>query len=231
MRKKEFRVKQIKIFLLSGIAVLFMGCGGSDSSSDKLTIFTEEYAPLNFTKEGSLTGQATEVVEELLKRSDTDGTIDVVPWEVGYKAVLEQPNTALFTTVMTPERKDRLQWVGPVTTLDTNLYALKGSGITIKTLGDAKKVVSIATVTDHHTEQMLKSEGFANLKSYPNDQTALQKLLSGEVQLYSTTNIAVPRLLENAGAAMSDLENLFTVSTDLAYIAFSKTTPQELVAR
>lgn len=224
-------MKQIKIFLLSGIAVLFMGCGGSDSSSDKLTIFTEEYAPLNFTKEGSLTGQATEVVEELLKRSDTDGTIDVVPWEVGYKAVLEQPNTALFTTVMTPERKDRLQWVGPVTTLDTNLYALKGSGITIKTLGDAKKVVSIATVTDHHTEQMLKSEGFANLKSYPNDQTALQKLLSGEVQLYSTTNIAVPRLLENAGAAMSDLENLFTVSTDLAYIAFSKTTPQELVAR
>ena len=154
-----------------------------------------------------------------------------MPWEVGYKAVLEQPNTALFTTVMTPERKDRLQWVGPVTVLDTNFYALQGSGIVIKTLDDAKKVASIATVTDHHTEQVLKDEGFTNLQSYPNDQAALQKLLSGEVQLYITTNVAVPALLENAGAAMDDVENAFTVSTDLAYIAFSLTTPPELVAR
>ena len=210
-----------------------IGCGSSntETSGDHLTILTEEYAPLNFTKDGSLTGQATEVVVELLKRSGTDATINIVPWEEGYKAVLEQPNTALFTTVMTPERKDRLQWVGPVTTLDTNFYALKGSGIVIKTLDDAKKVVSIATVTDHHTEQVLKDEGFTNLQSYPNDQAALQKLLSGEVQLYITTNVAVPMLLENSGATMDDVENVFTVSTDLAYIAFSLTTPPELVAR
>ena len=226
-------------YILTTVAILIAmifsmnGCGSSntETSGDHLTILTEEYAPLNFTKDGSLTGQATEVVEELLKRSGTDATINVVPWEEGYKAVLKQPNTALFTTVMTPERKDRLQWVGPVTTLDTNFYALKGSGIVIKTLDDAKKVVSIATVTDHHTEQVLKDEGFTNLQSYPNDQAALQKLLSGEVQLYITTNVAVPMLLENAGATMDDVENVFTVSTDLAYIAFSLTTPPELVVR
>jgi len=229
--KIRFILIATAILIATGFTI--MGCGSSEkeSSSDHLMILTEEYAPLNFTKEGNLTGQATEVVEELLKRSGTDTTINVVPWEVGYKAVLEQPNTALFTTVMTPERKDRLQWVGPVTTLDTNFYALKGSGVVIKTLDDAKKVVSIATVTDHHTEQVLKDEGFTNLQSYPNDQAALQKLLSGEVQLYITTNVAVPALLENAGAAMDDVENAFTVSTDLAYIAFSLTTPPELVAR
>ena len=225
-------MKQIKILLLAGIVILFISCGGgSGSGSNELTILTEENAPLNFTKEGKLTGQATEVVEELLKRSGTDATINVVPWEVGYKAVLEQPNTALFTTAMTPERKDRLQWVGPVTVHDTNFYALKGSGITIKTLDDAKKVVSIATVTDYYTEQVLKNEGFTNLQSYPNNQTALQKLLSGEVQLYITSNISMPVFLENAGATMDDVENVFNVSTELAYIAFSLTTPPELVAR
>jgi polar amino acid transport system substrate-binding protein len=226
-------------YILTTVAILIAmifsmnSCGSSntETSGDHLTILTEEYAPANFTKDGKLTGQATEVVEELLKRSGTDATINVVPWEEGYKAVLEQPNTALFITAMTPERKDHLQWVGPVTTLDSNFYALQGSGIVIKTLDDAKKVVSIATVPDYYTEQVLKNEGFTNLQSYPNDQEALQKLLSGEVQLYITTNIVLPALLENADAVMDDVENVFSVSTDLAYIAFSLTTPPELVAR
>lgn len=230
--KTRFILIVTAILIAMGFAII--GCGSSSkkgSSSNHLSILTEEHAPLNFTKEGKLTGQATEVVEELLKRSDTDATINVVPWEVGYKAVLEQPNTALFTTAMTPERKDLLQWVGPVTVHDTNFYALKGSGITIKILDDAKKVVSIATVTDDYTEQVLKNDGFTNLQSYQNNQTALQKLLSGEVQLYITSNISMPVFMENAGATMDDVENLFTVSTDLAYIAFSLTTPPELVTR
>jgi polar amino acid transport system substrate-binding protein len=132
---------------------------------------------------------------------------------------------------MTPERKEQLQWVGPVTALDTNFYALSGSAIVIKTLEDAKKVASIATVKDHYTEQMLKEEGFVNLVSCPNDQAALQKLLSGEVQLYISSNIAMPALLQSAGIETNDIENLFTVSTDLAYIAFSPKTSSKLVAQ
>lgn len=210
--------------------VIFLMSSGY-SSSNHLTLLSEEYAPLNFTQDGKFIGQVTEVVEALLKRSSSAATIDVVTWEEGYRRVLTEPNTALFTTMMTPERKEHLKWVGPVTALDTNFYVLSGSGIVIKTLEDAKKVAAIATVTDYYTEQMLKDEGFVNLKSYPNDQVALQKLLSGEVQLCISNNIAMHALLRDAGAAGNNVESLFTVSRDLAYIAFSPNTSSELVAR
>jgi len=213
------------------VILIAAGCNSKKNTTDHLTILSEEYAPLNFTHEGNFTGQVTEVVEALLTITHTDATLDVVPWEEGYEKVLTEPNTALFTTVMTPERKKHLQWVGPVTALDTNFYALSGSGIVIKTLEDAKKAASIAAVKGHYTEQMLKEEGFANLISCPDDRAALQKLYNGEVQLYISTNIAMPALLHRAGIATEEVENLFTISTDLAYIAFSPSTPSALVAQ
>jgi polar amino acid transport system substrate-binding protein len=219
------------IYFWALVILMTVGSNSKTNTNNHLTILSEEYAPLNFTQKGNFTGQVTEVVEELLKRSHTDATLNVVPWEEGYKRVLTEPNTALFTTVMTPERKEHLQWVGPVTALNTNFYALSGSGIVIKTLEDAKKVASIATVKDHYTEQMLKEEGFVNLISCPDDQAALKKLQSGEVQLYISSNIAMPALLRNANVASNDVENLFTVSTDLAYIAFSPNTSSKLVAQ
>jgi len=41
------------------------------------------------------------------------GKIRLVSWEKGYQAVSvsEQPNTALYSTVMTSERKNRFQWL------------------------------------------------------------------------------------------------------------------------
>lgn len=223
-------LKKIAYFLVVAILAL-TGCNSEKNTTHHLTIVSEEYAPLNYTEEGNFTGQVTEVVKALLTITHTDATLDVIPWEEGYERVLTEPNTALFTTVMTPERKAHLQWVGPVTALDTNFYALKGSGIVIKTLQDAKKVPSIAAVRGHYTEEMLKEEGFANLISCQDDQAALQKLYNGEVQLYISSNIAMPALLQSAGAATEEVENLFTVSTDLAYIAFSPNTSSALVAQ
>ena len=132
---------------------------------------------------------------------------------------------------LTPERKDRLQWVGPVACLDTNLYARKGSGIEIGTLEEAKKVKKIATATEYYTEQALKKEGFTNLESCANEEIAVRKLLNGEVELFPSSNTVMPALLKTVGATMDDVENVFTMSTDLLYIAFSKGTSPALVAR
>ena len=195
-----------------------------------LKILTEEYAPLSFMENGKITGQATEVVRDLLKRTGTDKDIQLVTWEEGYKAVLEKPNVVLFSVAMTPERKDLLQWVGPIASLDTNLYARKGSGIKIRILEEAKKVKKIATVTEYYTEQVLKKEGFANLESCANEEIAVRKLLNGEVELFPGSNTGMPALLKKVGATMDDVENVLNMSTALLYITFSKGTSPDLAA-
>jgi polar amino acid transport system substrate-binding protein len=229
-------MKRLTIGFLTLItALLFAGCSAGPRSGSTaftyVTLLTEERAPLNFTEDGKITGQAAEVVQALQRRTGTRGRIRVLPWDEAYKRALEERDTALFATIMTQERKGRFQWVGPVTAMDVDLYARKGSEITVKTLEEAKKVGTIATIRDYATEQVLKNEGFENLQSHPDEEGAARALLQGEADLFISTGTTVADVLHNVGAGMEDVQSVFTVSSDFAYIAFSKETPPDLVAR
>src|SRR5512143_3515420 len=145
-------LRMVILPLLLGFAA---GAQTATAEPVSLRILTEENPPLNFSKDGQITGLATEVVRELAKRTGTKVNIRLVAWPKAYQALQEQPNTALYSTVMTPERKALFRWVGPLVVLDTNLYALKGSGIEIANLDQARKVDKIATVAKYYSEQTL----------------------------------------------------------------------------
>ncbi len=229
MKKFWFLCLILSLFLSIGCASTF------EADAIKpvgLNIYTEDHPPLNFTEKGKITGLATEVVQELMKRTGTLANIQVVAWEEGYKKVLEKPNVALFSVVMTPERRSLLQWVGPIAFLDTDFYARKGSNFEIEFLEDAKKIPKIVVVKDKYAEHLLKKEGFSNLESVATEEAAIKKLLNGEAQLFTGSNIEVPALLKrvNVNASMNDLENVLNLSTSMAYIGFSKGTSPQLVA-
>jgi polar amino acid transport system substrate-binding protein len=195
-----------------------------------LNIYTEAYPPLNFAENGKVTGQATEVVRELMKRTGTGADIQLVTWEEGYKAVMEKPDVALFSVAMTQERKPLLEWVGPIAFLNSNFYARKGSNFGIRHLADAKKLPKIVVVKDYYTEQFLRKEGFSNLESVATEEIAIRKLLSGEAQLFPGSNITMPALLKRVNAATGDVESVLNLSTNMIYITFSKDTSHELIA-
>ena len=196
-----------------------------------LKIYTESYPPLNYAENGKVTGQATEVVQELIKRTGTDTDIQLATWDEGYKAIMEKPNVALFSVAMTSERKPLLQWVGPIAFLDANLYARKGSKMVIARLEDAKKLPKIVVVKDYYSEELLRKEGFTNLETVATEEIAIKKLLSGEAQLFPGGNLAMPLLLKQIGATMDDVESVLNLSTNMIYVTFSKGTSPELVAR
>ena len=224
------------VYLFLMMLFVLLGCESNKQMGDEntadLRILTEEYPPLNFRADGEITGQATEVVRELIRRTGIGDEITMVDWQEGYQALLEQPDTAMFSMVMTPERKELFQWVGPITVLDTNLYAAAGSGIRAASLDDARIVNGIATVAGYYSEQVLRDEqGFTNLKSYPDEASALRALLEGEVELLASNNTVIPAIAENIGVSMDELESVFTLSTDMSYIAFSKDTSPLLVGK
>jgi polar amino acid transport system substrate-binding protein len=235
LKEREQFMKKIGVGCLILSLVIFAGCASTMQTGAKkpadLKIYTEVYPPLNYTENGKVTGQATEVVRELMKRTGTEADIQIAPWEEGYQAVMEKPNTALFSVAMTPERKPLLQWVGPIAFLDANLYARKGSKIGVASLEDAKKLPKVVAVKDYYTEQLLRKEGFPNLESVATEEIAIRKLLNGEAQLFPSNNIAMPALLKQVGATMDDVESVLNLSTNMIYITFSKGTSPELVAR
>ena len=228
MKKPAAFLSMLMLSVMCGFA---SGVWAEAAETASLKILTAENPPLNFVRDGEVTGLAAEVVRELAKRTGTGGNIRLLSWQKGYQTLLEQPNVALFSTVMTAQRKHMAQWVGPLVSLDNNLYALKGSNIQIANLEDAKKAGRIATVTKYFSEQLLKDAGFSNTQSYPDLTTALRQLLDGKVQMVISANTEMPASLEKIGASMDDVKNAFTVSTDLAYIAFSRGTSPALAAR
>jgi polar amino acid transport system substrate-binding protein len=200
-------------------------------TTSTLRIMTAENPPLNFRKNEQITGLATEVVRELMQRTQTAGDIEMTPWPEAYEALSKNANVAVFSTVMTAERKELFQWVGPLVAQDTNLYALKGSKIEIANLDQARKAGQIATVSKYYSERMLAEESFTNTESCPDRATSLRRLLDGKVALVAASNTEMPAALESAGASPDAIKSVFTLSTDLVYIAFSKGVPPALVNR
>jgi len=235
-RRRHFSTRTPLSF--SGLAFMLLLAGHATDvpaadadTGGGLRILTADNPPLNFSRDGEITGLATEVVRELIERTGTRGAIEMTSWPEGYRALSGDANVALFSTVMTAERKELFQWVGPLVTLDTNLYALKGSGIEIANLDQARKAGTIATVTKYYSEQMLAEENFTDTESCPDRATSLRRLLHGEVPLVVASNTEMPAALEHMGAPQDAVKNVFTLSTDLVFIAFSKGTSPALVTR
>ncbi|MDG4867101.1 transporter substrate-binding domain-containing protein [Guyparkeria sp. 1SP6A2] len=215
-------------------ALLLAGPAQADTSpgpDGRLTILTEDYPPLNYREDGQITGQATATVRAMADAVGESPTYELTSWDAGYRAATSGPNTALYSTVMTEQRKDDLQWVGPMGALDTSLYALSDAAVTVNNLADAREADGIATVKGYYSEEMLKEKGFTNLVGHDSERAALQSLLDGETALLVSSNAALPRLLEAAQADSGTIEPHFTLSTDLTYLAFSPDVADERVAR
>jgi len=65
------------------LSVLFgfaVGAQATATETAGLKVLTAENPPLNFIKDGEITGLATEVVRELVKRTSTGENIRLVDW-------------------------------------------------------------------------------------------------------------------------------------------------------
>lgn len=209
--------------------MIFAGVAPSSHAAD-LTVVTEEWPPMSFMLNGKPAGVAVEVVEEILNRLKSPVQIQIVPWTVGYQLAQENPGVVLFSMISTEEREKKFKLFGRLATVRTNFYAKSDSNIAISRLSDAKNVGKIGVYKDTFEELFLKENGFANLdNSAVTPVEVAQKLMKGDVDLWAEINISVGNILEKAGYSRENVVELYTISEDDLYIAFSKSTPVETV--
>jgi polar amino acid transport system substrate-binding protein len=201
------------------------------AAAQDMMVITEEYPPLSYSRDGSLSGVSVEIVREILRRLDQPDAIMMMPWARGYHLLKTKANVILFSTTRTKEREDLFHWVGPLCAARNGFYRKKGSDIQIDSLEDARKVASIATYKDDAREQMLKSLGFDNLDSSNSAESNLKKLISGRVDLWFYDNLGIPYVAKQTGVDLADLELALAVDEVSLYIAISKQTPAEIVER
>jgi len=195
-----------------------------------LQLYTEQYPPLTFLNSfGEITGFGTDIVREIMKRNGTFYDIKLSLWSNGYEMALNNPNFCLFTMDRTDLRKDLFKWVGPIGTNTTYFYTRAGSGITITSLDDAKKLESVGTVNSWFSDQHLRSLGFTNLVSDGSPAVMTKMLVSGEIDAFVCTSVTFPEILKDAGYQYSMVSPAFALMSSDYYIAFSNNTPDSVV--
>jgi ABC-type amino acid transport substrate-binding protein len=225
-------MNKLMAIFLAVIALLIVPACTSTSTAN-LNIVTEEYPPFNFIGiNNTIVGQSTEIVQAILKAVDTPASIELMNWSDAYSQALKGPGIVLYSIDRTPQRESLFKWVGPIGSYEKAFYVKKGNTVTIGQLEDAKKVAKIGVYKDDAGEQFLTSSGFTNLDISKDDTEALQKLMSGSIQLWLGNREGVSIIAKKAGINPEDIVQIkpVTIKSDM-YIAFSKDVPDATIAK
>jgi polar amino acid transport system substrate-binding protein len=206
-------------------------------SAEEISVYTCQEPPLNYTEKGNqdgakgeeVTGFATDVVREILARTNLDTTIFLIPWARAYNLAQAEPNVFLYSMARRPDREGLFKWVGPIARKKTMLFAKRGADLKITSLNDAKQVMSIGTMREDSKEQFLVKEGFTNLDSSSQWDQALKKLIAGRVSLWINTDLDAPVIAKKTGINNEEIESVLKLYDYDLYIGVSKNTPDRLV--
>jgi len=193
-----------------------------------LDIYTNDEAPMNFEENGSIVGFSTDIVKEIITRTNSTDEIQLVPWARAYKTALVKNNTIVYTMGRASARETLFHWVGPIVQKKWVFYSLKKRGMQIKNLREAKEF-TVGVVRNDARAQYLKAEGFESIYEVSDHQIAVNMLLKGRIDLWASSDFEGPIIIKNNGNKLNDFEITFAIKKIESYIAISKKTPMDIV--
>ena len=196
-----------------------------------LDLMTEDYPPYNYANaNGVPAGLVVDVVTEIIKETGDKNNIKLLPWARSYRDIQTKNDKVLFSMTRTPAREHLFKWVGPVATNTLVLFAKKGTNIKVSSLDDVKKLnYSIGTYLGDIGELLLKENGFTNLQPVPDDILNIKKLLKNRINLWIVGEISGIYKAKKLNNAHKQLEKVLEVKKTEFFIAFSKTTSDNII--
>jgi len=193
-----------------------------------LTITTESSAPYSMRDGNRVTGIGTDIVREIMARTDTPYAIELQPWKRAYTSALERPDGCVYSTARTPEREARFKWVGPIGEAEWVFIARADSKLKLNNLADARRY-RIGTYNGDARDQFLRAQGF-NVDPAPNDLANPRKLELGRIDLWAASIRRGSRTLERLGYA-NKMRPVFVFNRIRVYLACNRAVPDALVER
>ena len=194
----------------------------------QLRLLTEDAPPMSFMRDGEASGFSVEVVRALLARTGDRGQIEMAPWTRAFHLAQQDEDIALFSTVRTPEREGKFQWVGPIVVGTTSFYSLKSRHLSIDTLQQAATSGPLALPKQWYTFETLGAKGFTNLYGVPSSKHMMTLLKHGRVNLIATEDLTLAGELAAVDLKPQDVTAHVPFMRSAYYIAFS---PQTSVVR
>ncbi|PTS85258.1 ABC transporter substrate-binding protein [Pseudomonas sp. HMWF032] len=201
------------------------------SAQAELRLLTEEAPPTSYSQDGELRGLAVDIVRQLIARTGDAARLELLPWTRAYALAQHQADTAIFSTVRTPEREARFQWVGPLLIGTTSFYSLKSRNLRFDSLQQAAESGPLAVPKQWYTYETLEARGFKNLYGVTSSKSMVTMLKHGRVQLIATEDLTLDAELARGGLRADQVQAHLPFMRSAYYIAFSPQTDAAVVQR
>ncbi len=203
------------------------------AAAQALQVVTEDTS-YSYLENGDVGGPATRVVRAVLERAGIrDYQLNLYPWARAYEMATSQANVLIYLIARTPEREQRFKWAAELLQIRYHLYKLaERTDVVVSSLDDARRY-SIGVVRQDVRQQYLRRKGFRQLIVSAGNEENFQKLIAGRIDLIPLPPSDMLKLCEKTRFDCKRLQRVLTLDelgTGL-YMAFSKTTADELVAR
>lgn len=227
---KGWRCGARLVQLCGGLGAV-LACLLAGPAMAELQLLTEEAPPTSFMQDGELRGMAVEIVQALIERTGDAAQMQILPWTRGYQLAQQRANTAIFSTVRTPEREAKFQWVGPILQGTTSFYSLKSRNLHFASLEEAAASGPLAVPKQWYTYETLSARGFKNLYGVSSSKSMVTMLKHGRVKLIATEDLTLKDELASGGLRPDQVQAHLPFMRSAYYIAFSRQTDAAVIAR
>jgi len=205
-------------------------------ANDNVHIYTENYPPYNYKKDGKLHGISIQILNAMYKKMGMGKPkVNLTSWSRGYSLSLKQKNGVIFSTTRTKGREKTFKWVGPICKTSVEIIGRKDKNIKIKNIKDLNKY-RIGTVLKDIGEQYLLENGVKKENLYPVSGTdaielSFKKLEKNRIDLFSYEYIVARFEAKEKGFDFNNYEKLYTLIDGAVYFAFNKQTDDKIIQK
>lgn len=204
------------------------GCLAAPAVPLRLYLMTELSPPTSMLEGKEIIGSGTEKVADIMARTGTPYSMDLLPWKRAYMELQQRPDACLFSTTRTPEREALFHWVGPTDEGDWVLLGRAGRNYNLRSLEDARNL-RIGTYNGDARDSYLRERGFL-VDPAPNDVINADKLLMDRIDLWAGSLKRGNSVLRRAGWA-DKIVPVLVFNKIRVYLACNRNVPVALIER
>lgn len=201
----------------------------------EVVLQTENFPPFNmaeggknFAREENIQGVSATIVREMFKRADIAYSMTLrFPWDRIYQSTIDLPDHGLFSTSMTDERRPLFKWVGPIAQYESVLLSAPGSNLKMTSLAQAQDY-KVGAYKSSAVSQRVEAQGIVPINAL-RDQENLQKLLTGQIDLWATSDPVWRHYAKEEG--VGGLNTVLVFNSAPLYLALHKDISDEVVTR
>ncbi|OIQ49320.1 Bacterial extracellular solute-binding protein, family 3 [Pseudodesulfovibrio hydrargyri] len=204
--------------------------GALTDPATHLTYMTEQYWPMNYTRDGRLTGLAVELLRRMWREMGVpEQPIQLFPWPRAYDMGHVDPRTVLFSMYRTKGRDPDFKWVGPIVRGKTEVFTLRSRHLGARSLRDLAGW-RLTAVREVASANILRDAGLPYTGSGSPD-TAIKMLTRDRVDAVAMDAMQFHHFAARLGCPTGEFKPVMTLCTDPLYFAFSRDTPDALIRR